>query len=148
MPLLVQDVRYDLHTLIGTPGFTAIAVAVLALGIGVNATVFSLVNTLFLRPLPVSDPGTVVRVYSKRYSNTPLRSYLEYRARNSTLAGLAAFQMQSFGLRIDADTEHGFGQIVSGDYLANAFQTSREIAAIRAALSFCSWMPRTRITIT
>jgi len=116
MPLLVQDVRYGLRTLIRTPGFTAIAVAVLALGIGVNATVFSLANTLFLRPLPVSDPGTVVRVYSNRYSNTALRSYLEYRGRNSTLAGLAAFQMQSFGLRIDADTEHCFGQIVSGDY--------------------------------
>jgi putative ABC transport system permease protein len=84
MPLLVQDVRYGLRTLIRTPGFTAIGVAVLALGIGVNATVFSLVNTLFLRPLPVSDPGTVVRVYSNRYSNAALRSYLEYRARNSS----------------------------------------------------------------
>ena len=88
----------------------------LAVGIGANVTVFSLANTLFLRPLPVGDPGTVVRVYSNRFSNTRYRSYLEFRDRNSTLEGLAAFQMQSFGLRIDADTEHTFGTIVSGDY--------------------------------
>jgi hypothetical protein len=55
-------------------------------------------------------------VYSNRYSNTPYRSYLEYRERNSTLAGLAASQLQSFGLRIDTETEHAFGAIVSGEY--------------------------------
>jgi predicted permease len=82
----------------------------------VNATVFSLANALFFRPLPVADPATVVRVYSNRHANTPLRSYLEYRDRNSTLAGLAGFQIQSFGLRIDAETEQVFGSIVSGNY--------------------------------
>jgi putative ABC transport system permease protein len=117
MPLL-QDIRYGFRTLTRSPGFSAIAVAVLALGIGVNATVFSVANAFFLRPLPVSDPETVVRVYSNRYSNTGYRSYIEYRDRNSTLAGLAAFQMQSFGLRIDSDTEHAFGTIVSGEYFS------------------------------
>jgi predicted permease len=118
MTLFLQDIRYGIRTLARTPGFTLIAVAVLALGIGANATVFSLANAFFLRPLPVSDPGTIVRVYSNRYSNTAYRSYIEYRDRNSTLAGLAAFQMQSFGLRIDADTEPAFGTIVSGDYFS------------------------------
>jgi macrolide transport system ATP-binding/permease protein len=117
MPLL-QDIRYGFRTLTRSPGFSVIAVAVLALGIGVNATVFSLANAFFLRPLPVSDPETVVRVYSNRYSNTAYRSYVEYRDRNSTLAGLAAFQMQSFGLRVDTDTEHAFGTIVSGEYFS------------------------------
>jgi hypothetical protein len=117
MPLL-QDIRYGFRALTRSPGFSAIAVAVLALGIGVNATVFSVANAFFLRPLPVSDPETVVRVYSNRYSNTGYRSYIEYRDRNSTLAGLAAFQMQSFGLRIDSDTEHAFGTIVNGEYCA------------------------------
>ena len=55
-------------------------------------------------------------MYSNRYSNTPYRSYLEYRERNSTLAGLAASQLQTFGLRIGAETEHAFGAIVSGEY--------------------------------
>jgi predicted permease len=116
MHALFQDLRYGLRTLGRTPGFTLIAIAVLAVGIGANVTVFSLANTLFLRPLPVGDPGTVVRVYSNRFSNTQYRSYLEFRDRNSTLEGLAAFQLQSFGLRIDADTEHTFGTIVSGEY--------------------------------
>src|SRR4029453_9534288 len=118
MSPLIQDIRYGVRTLIRTPGFTLIAVAVLALGIGANATVFSLANAFFIRPLPVADPSTIVRVYSSRYSNTPYRSYLELRDRNSSLAGLAAFQLQSFGLRIGADTGHGFGTIVSGEYFS------------------------------
>jgi predicted permease len=115
---LAQDVRYGVRTLARAPGFTAIALVVLSLGIGANATIFSLANAFFLRPLPVSDPGSVVRVCSNRYSTTRQRSYLEYRDRNSTLSGLAAFQMKSFGLLIDRETEHVFGEIVSGEYFS------------------------------
>jgi predicted permease len=118
MPAFLQDVRYGLRNLIRAPGFSLVAVAVLALGIGANAAVFSLANAFFLRPLPVSDPGGVVRVYSNRYSNTPYRAYVEYRDRNSTLVGLAGSHMRSFGLRIDGETEHAFGSIVSGDYFS------------------------------
>jgi predicted permease len=114
--MLLQDLRYGLRSLGRARGFTAIALAVLALGIGVNATVFSLANAFFLKPLPVSDPDTFVRVYSNRFSNTPYRTYLELRDRNSTLRDLAAFQLRSFGLRIDGDNEHTFGEIVTGNY--------------------------------
>ena len=113
---LLQDVRFGVRTLARTPGFAAIAVMVLALGIGVNATVFSVANAFFLRPLPVSDPETIVRVYANRYSNVRYPMYIELRDRNSTLTGLAAFQIRSFGLRIDADPEHTFGEIVTGEY--------------------------------
>lgn len=115
---LAQDVRYGVRTLARAPGFTAIALVVLSLGIGANATIFSFANAFFLRPLPVSDPGSVVRVCSNRYSTTRQRSYLEYRDRNSTLSGLAAFQLKSFGLLIDRETEHVFGEIVSGEYFS------------------------------
>jgi putative ABC transport system permease protein len=91
-------------------------VLVLAFGIGVNTTVFTLANALFLRPLPVSDPAAIVRVYANRFTNVPYPAYLELRDRNSTLTGLAAFQMQSFGLRVDTDVEHTFGEIVTGNY--------------------------------
>ena len=114
--MLLQDLRYGLRALGRARAFTAIAVAVLALGIGVNATVFSLANAFFLKPLPVSDPDSFVRVYSNRFSNTSYRTYLELRDRNSTLSDLAAFQLRSFGLRIDGDNEHTFGQIVTGNY--------------------------------
>jgi hypothetical protein len=113
---LAQDVRYGVRTLARAPGFSAIGLVVLSLGIGANATIFSLANAFFLRPLPVSDPGSVVRVCSNRYSATRQRTYLEFRDRNSTLSGLAAFQMKSFGLLIDRETEHVFGEIVSGEY--------------------------------
>jgi predicted permease len=115
---LAQDLRYGVRTLARAPGFTAIACVVLSLGIGANAVIFSLANAFFLRPLPFTDPASVVRVCSNRYSTTGQRSYLEYRDRNSTLSGLAAFQMKSFGLRIDRETEHAFGEIVSGNYFS------------------------------
>ena len=101
MRAFLQDLRYGVRTLTRTPGFTVIAIGVLALGIGANALVFSLANTVFLRPLPAADPDTVVRVYSNRFSNTSHATYLALRDRNSTLAGLASFEMRSFGLRID-----------------------------------------------
>jgi predicted permease len=114
--LFVQDLRYGIRTLGRTPGFTAVAVAVLALGIAANATVFTLANEFFLRPLPVANADTVIRICSNRYSTTSQRSMLEYRRRNSTLSDLAGFQLRSFGLRIDSETERSFGEIVSGDY--------------------------------
>ena len=118
MPALFQDIRYGARALLRTPGFTLIAVAVLALGIGANATVFSLANAFFLRPLPVSDSETFVRVYSNRFSNTRYRTYAELRDRNATLSELAAFQFRSFGLRVDTENEHTFGEIVTGNYFS------------------------------
>jgi putative ABC transport system permease protein len=118
MPSLLQDVRYGFRTLTRAPGFTLIAIAVLALGIGANATVFSLANAFFLRPLNAADPAGVIRVCSNRFSTTGYRTYRELRDRNSTVAGLAAFQLQSFGLRIDAETEHVFGFIISGNFFS------------------------------
>ena len=118
MSSFLRDLRYGLRSLARTPGFTATAVVVLALGIGVNAAVFSLANAFFLRPLPVSDPETIVRVYANRFSNVRYRTYLELRDRNTTLAGLAAFQLRSFGLRVQGDVEHTFGEVVTGDYFS------------------------------
>jgi predicted permease len=112
---LFQDLRYGLRTLGRTPGFTAVAVLVLALGIGANATIFTFVNAYFLKPLDATDPGRIVRVYSNRQANTMHRAYREYRDRNSTLDGLAAFQMVSVGLRLGGEIEHAFGQIASGN---------------------------------
>jgi predicted permease len=118
MRVVFQDVKYALRSLRRTPVFTAIAVAVLAIGIGANATIFSLVSALFLKPLPGDDPARLVRVCSNRYSTVPHRTYLELRDRNATLDQLAAFNMQSFGVRVGADVEHVFGTVVSGEYFS------------------------------
>jgi predicted permease len=113
---LGQDLRYGLRTLTRAPSFTVTAVLVLAVGISANVTVFSLGNAFFLRPLPVAEPESLLRVCSYRYSTTGYRSYLEYRDRNATLSGLAGFQMRSFALRIDRENEHTFGEVVTGNY--------------------------------
>ena len=113
---LAQDLRDGFRSLTRTPGFTAIAVLVLAIGIGVNTTVFTFINAYFLRVLPAARVETLVRVCSNRFSSTRLATYRQLRDRTSTLDGLAAFNMMSVGLRVDAANEHAYGQIVSGNF--------------------------------
>src|SRR5262245_51384671 len=95
---LWQDLRYGGRMLAASPGFTAIAVLSLAIGIGANTAIFSFADALLLRPLPVARPGEVLTVGSAATVDvlgTSLRaSYREYvdiRDRNTSFAGLAAF---------------------------------------------------------
>ena len=65
MDRLAQDIRYALRTMRQTPGFTAVAILSLALGIGANSAIFSLIDTLMLRPLPVREPGRLVEILGR-----------------------------------------------------------------------------------
>src|SRR5579863_169769 len=68
MGTLGQDIRYAVRTLAKKPGFTAVAVLSLTLGIGANTTIFTLVKAIFLQSVPVEDPSRVVSVYSTQQS--------------------------------------------------------------------------------
>src|SRR5882724_1063058 len=95
MDSIIKDIRYGLRSLLKRPGFTAIALIALALGIGANTAIFSLVNAVILQPLPYQDPDRLVWVYGNirnggnRASVAPL-DFLDYRSQNKTFEQFAA----------------------------------------------------------
>jgi predicted permease len=120
---LWQDVRYALRGMRRTPGFTAVAVLSLALGIGANTAIFSLINTLMLRMLPVEHPGQLVELLFKapgqdHFNAFSWQSYEHYREHNHVFSGLIASADTPFAV-------HGDGlepEIVHGGYVtANYF---------------------------
>jgi len=92
---LIQDLRYGTRTLLKSPGFTAVAVITLALGIGANTAIFSVVDTLLLRPLPLKDPGRLVLVRDTQpgVDSAPASypEYLDWKERSKTFEALGAF---------------------------------------------------------
>ncbi|MGI8732774.1 MAG: ABC transporter permease [Pyrinomonadaceae bacterium] len=95
METLLRDIRYGVRSLLKRPGFTMIALIAIALGIGANTAIFSLVNAVLLRPLPFAEPERLVWVWgnisngSNRASVSPL-DYLDYRQQNTTFEQFAA----------------------------------------------------------
>lgn len=116
----IQDLRYGARMLARSPGFTATAVLTLALGIGVNATIFSLVDALLFRPLPgIEEPGRLVALYTGDGDYLGVSSWMDYRdirERNRTFQALAAFKPLRMDLSAGQLTERVSGQIVTGNY--------------------------------
>ena len=100
---ITQDLRYGLRLLRKSPGFTVVAVLTLALGIGANTAIFSVVNAVLLKSLPFKDPEQLVMVWNRGAAaaggdRTPLAvaDLLDWRAQNRSFADIAAFQLGSF----------------------------------------------------
>jgi len=98
MNTVLQDLRYGFRMLLKQPGFTLVAVVTLALGIGANTAIFSVVNAVLLRPLPFSDSQRLVMVWNRGVAaaggdRTPLAvaDVLDWRAQNHVFEGVAAF---------------------------------------------------------
>src|SRR5579871_2378973 len=104
MTNLAQDLRYALRTLTKNPGFAAIAILTLALGIGANTAIFSVADALLLRPLPYAQPERLV-VLSAQKKGTPFTlgplswaRFEQLRQENRSFSGIAAFTNESFNL--------------------------------------------------
>src|SRR6185295_387738 len=95
MQTLFQDLRYSLRMFVKNPGFTTVAVLSLALGIGANTSIFSVVNAALLRPLPVTEPERLVFVFNgspaSPYGVASYPDYVDYRDKNEVFSDLLTF---------------------------------------------------------
>jgi len=113
---VLGDVRFAVRLLTRQPGFAAIAMATLAIGIGASATLFSLADALLLQPLPVPDPDRVVRVFTYRDGNSRYADGADLANGSVTLAGLEATQSAVFSFRADGAPETAHGRLVSSGF--------------------------------
>jgi predicted permease len=109
---LGQDVRYALRTLFKNPGFAIVATLLLALTIGANTAIFSLIDAFLLRPLPVKDPHQLVLVQGA----FPYSTFEQFRDRNRTFSGMFAYDETHFSVTINGQPEYVDGDFVSGEY--------------------------------
>jgi putative ABC transport system permease protein len=122
---LTQDLRYSLRTLKKSPGFAAAAVGILALGIGANTAIFSVVDAVLLRPMPFAQPERLMRLLHvppaasfpglKTFSVSPA-NYLDWRAQNHVFERMAIYQGGSFSLTGRDQPEALSAAVVSADF--------------------------------
>ena len=120
MDNLIKDIRYAIRGLIKRPGFVAVAVITLALGIGANTAIFSLVNTVMLRSLPVERPEEIVSVAVRGKDDTMQAfshpNFVDYRDQNQVLAGLLIYRFVPLSMSRSGNNERVWGYEVSGNY--------------------------------
>ncbi len=123
----IEDIRYGLRVLRKTPGFTAVAVLTLALGIGANSAIFSVVNAVLLRPLPFRDPGRLMVVWHTppqksfpgvtKFVVSPA-NYLDWRDQNHVFEQMSAVGFGNFNLTGMGQPESVEGRAVSADFFS------------------------------
>jgi len=123
---LLQDIRYAVRVLIKSPGFAAVAVLSLALGIGANTIIFTIINAVLLTPIPVRDMSSLAMVFTtdSKQANNPLGNlmqlsypnYEDFRDQNDAFQGLTAFSFGGGTLVGDEGPEVVQGFLVTGNY--------------------------------
>ncbi|MHB8303804.1 MAG: ABC transporter permease [Acidobacteriaceae bacterium] len=118
MPTLLRDARYALRQLRKSPGFAITAVLTLALGVGANVVVFSVLNALVLKPLNVPHSESLYNIVRKSQGedSQSYPDYIDYRDRNSTFSGIAAYNIDEAGISKRSLVSKSFGYEVSGNY--------------------------------
>jgi predicted permease len=128
---MLSDVRYALKWLLRSPGFTAIAVLSLAVGIGFNTTLFSIVDALLFRPLAIADPARIVDVYTRgadgdTYGTSSYPDFIDFTAANAVFAGMLGYSPSIGALKAGDRSRMALGEVVSGNYF--------QVLGIRAAI--------------
>lgn len=126
MRTILQDMRYGLRLLVKSPIFTVAAILSLAIGIGGNTAIFSLVNEIFLRPLPVAvkDQGSLVRLFTRNSKDPRLEEfsypdYIDYRDQNPVFSDILAYTpVEQFSLQWGDKAEYIYGSRVSGNFFS------------------------------
>ncbi len=131
MSTLWQDLRYGAKMLLKNPAFTIIAVLSLALGIGANTAIFSIVNAVLLRSLPhVENQSRLVALYTSDYSgplygSSSYPDYVDFRSRSRAVSGLAAYTIRLVSLSEGGEAERALATVTSGNYF--------DVLGVRAA---------------
>jgi predicted permease len=122
METLFQDLRYGFRKLVKSPGFTAIAVATLALGIGANTALFSVVNGVLLSPLPFPQPDQLVTLHENKPNfeggSVSYPNFRDWRRDNHTFSSLALARTYAFSLTGIGEAEQVNGDFVSSDFFS------------------------------
>jgi putative ABC transport system permease protein len=116
-----HDVRYALRNLRSGPGFAIVAVATLALGIGANTAIFSVVHAVLLRPLPFREPDRVLAVqetWKGRQGDVSAGNFADLRLANRSFERLAAVRYGNFNLARDQEPQRVVGARVTEDFFA------------------------------
>jgi predicted permease len=122
MGTLLEDVRYGIRMLRKNPGFTAIALLTLALGIGANTAVFSIVNGVLLSPLAFPDPDKLVVLFESKPNfkegSISYPNFLDWQRENHAFTSIAAYRPDSFTLTGTGQGEQVLGEMVSADFFS------------------------------
>jgi predicted permease len=122
MTTLLQDFRHAIRLLAKSPGFTAVAIVVLALGIGVNTAIFSVVHALVYSARPFPHPEQIVQLYTQdkkdptKYRSFSYPTYRDLRGESTQFSGILAHNLTMVGLGEGADARRTFAAIVSANY--------------------------------
>lgn len=121
METLLQDIRFGFRQLMKQPGFAVLAIISMALGIGANTSIFSLVDTALLRPLAVKEPSQLLELYGTlqngaEWSLQSYPNYKEYRDRNTVFSGLCVYRVVVSSLTVNNSSQRVWGYLVSGNY--------------------------------
>ena len=120
---LLKDIRYALRWMARSPGFSAVAILSLGLGVGVNTAMFSLVDSLLFRPLPVASPETLVDVFTTggdgdEYATSSYQDFLDLKQQNTVFSDIIGYSPMMAPLSLGDRSRIALGQVMTSNHFS------------------------------